>query len=131
MAGQASSAVKSPFDVAAPAYPVAMECSACADRPPLCPRCRDRRFQWHAGQARVMGMVWGERLRRLMPGRPWPTYETSERLQHITRKKVRGLSGGDGTLLDLLARACAEAARDMYERSAAPPLSISFRVDKK
>lgn len=76
-------------------------------------------------------MAWGERLRRLMPGQAWPTYETSARLQHITRKKVRALAGGDDTLLDLLARACADSARDMYERSAAPPLSISFRVDKR
>lgn len=76
-------------------------------------------------------MAWGERLRRLMPRQPWPTYETSERLQHITRKKVRALAGGDEVLLDQLARACAEAARDMYERAAAPHLSISFRVDKK
>ena len=78
-----------------------------------------------------MGMAWGERLRRLMPGQPWPTFETSERLQLITRKKVRALAGGDDTLLDQLARACADAARDMYERSGAPPHQVSFRIDKK
>ncbi len=35
-------------------------------------------------------MAWGDRLRRLMPDRSWPAFETSDRVQHITRKKVRG-----------------------------------------
>lgn len=79
----------------------------------------------------MIGMAWGERLRRLMPGEAWPAYETSERMQRITHKKVRALSGGDAALLELLARACADAARDMYERAAAPPQSVSFRVTRK
>lgn len=76
-------------------------------------------------------MAWGERLRRVMPGKEWSTYETSERLQAIARKKTRPLCGGDDALLELLARTCAEAARDMYESSAPAPGSVSFRVDGK
>ena len=76
-------------------------------------------------------MAWGERLRGLTPGRPWPAYETSDRLQRITRKKVRALAGGDDALLEMLARACNDAARDMYESSAPRPGSVSFRVDGK
>ncbi len=75
-------------------------------------------------------MTWGERLRRLMPGQAWPVYETSERVQHITRRKVRGLAGDDA-LLELLARACADAARDKHERAAVPPHSVSFRLPTK
>jgi len=108
-----------------------MLCDACNGHAPFCDACLAQRVAWHVGQARVVGQRWGASLRAVMPGRPWPTYETAVRLQVIAQRKVERFAAGDARLLDRLARECAAAARREYENQSAKPGSVSFRSRRR
>ena len=107
---------------------VVLTCSTCGAQSPLCDRCLDATFAQLGGVAKVRGHDWGRAVRQVMPGQPWPTFEESERVQAIARRKVEELARGDDRLLDLLARACAAEAREAYEDNTPVPSAVSFTV---
>jgi len=104
-----------------------MSCLVCLGRAPFCDVCLAQRVAWHVGQARVAGRRWGASLHALMPGRPWPSYETSVRLREICRRKMTSLCAGDERLHDRLAREYEASARQEYTVPSASPGSVSFR----
>ena len=65
-------------------------------------------------------------MRSVAKGRPWPSYEASERVREIAARKVAELARGDERLADVLARTCADAARRAFE-DATPIPGLAFR----
>lgn len=87
-----------------------------------------QRISWHIGTARMLGQRWGASVRRREPSQAWPAWDASPRLQEIARRHVARLAGESAELLEVLARACADAAGAEYTSPAPAPGSVSFRV---
>jgi len=96
-------------------------CSTCGQTAPLCALCLDDLEVQLVGVARARGYWWGRSVRTVMRGQAWPTFEESERVQQIARRKVADIARGDEQLMERLARAAATAARAAYEDSTPVP----------
>ena len=90
-----------------------MTCSACGET--LCDLCLARELLWLGSEAHRIGHAWARAVKSVIPDQPWPSWDESERIREIARRKVAKLGQGDERLLDRLAKVCAASARHHYE----------------
>lgn len=81
-----------------------------------------------AGVAKLRGELWGESVREAGERSPWPTWDESERVREIARRKVADIAGADVELLETLARMCAGSAADAYANPRDRPGGPTFTV---
>jgi hypothetical protein len=84
-----------------------------------CPACAGQWLRVHAGNAKAIGSEWARSVIARLRGRalpPWPDYDANDKVRSVADLRMKHLAGSDPTVRDALARACAAAAREVYER---------------
>ena len=97
-----------------------MRSCTCTGQPRLCEACVAQQLAWLGGAAACRGSYWAESVvrrlgrRRIEPAPTWPRYDDSARLRHLALARIADMTR-DPVLGELLARACAESAREEFE----------------
>ena len=98
-----------------------MQSCTCGGEPRLCDACVAQQLAWLGGAAACRGSYWAANVvrrlgqRRVEPAPTWPRYDDSARLRNLALARIADMTS-DPVLGELLARACAESAREEYDQ---------------